>query len=157
MKIIADISNKTWVKEDQQEQSYALEVLFGFRDDGKLPVEFNSLSFGYSVYLGEDEVYKKSFPLDGVTYISTDQDYLEPSVVPYLIPEKNYLLNVWFENAGERSEDLLYFSLPKPPQPYPSWTYNEDIGYWEPPVAIPDEENAYIWDEETQQWNKLDL
>ena len=37
-----------------------------------------------------------------------------------------------------------------PPQPFPSWTLN---GYvWEPPVAAPDDENVYGWDEETLSW-----
>jgi len=40
------------------------------------------------------------------------------------------------------------------PQPYPSWTLNEDTCDWDPPVPHPDDEDSYIWDEENQQWNK---
>ena len=50
-----------------------------------------------------------------------------------------------------------------PPQPYPSWTLNEDTLYWESPVPIPDEATTsgegdykWDWDEETQQWIQCD-
>lgn len=44
------------------------------------------------------------------------------------------------------------------PQPYPSWTLNDDTCLWEPPVAYPDEdmENIYNWNEETQAWDLQD-
>ena len=40
-----------------------------------------------------------------------------------------------------------------PPQPYPSWTLNEDTCLWEAPVACPDDGNMYIWNETDQQWD----
>ena len=40
-----------------------------------------------------------------------------------------------------------------PPQPYRSWTLNETTCQWEAPVALPDTENSYNWNEETQQWD----
>jgi len=40
-----------------------------------------------------------------------------------------------------------------PPQPYPSWTLNEDTCLWECPVAYPTDGNIYIWNEETQAWD----
>ena len=40
-----------------------------------------------------------------------------------------------------------------PPQLYPSWTLDEDTCLWEPPIAYPDDDNMYIWNEETQAWD----
>ena len=40
-----------------------------------------------------------------------------------------------------------------PPQPYSSWTLDEETCLWEPPVAYPDDGNMYIWNEETQAWD----
>jgi|TARA_R110002020_G_scaffold441136_1_gene651872 hypothetical protein len=37
-------------------------------------------------------------------------------------------------------------------QLYPSWTLNETTCRWEPPVAYPDDDNLYTWDESTQNW-----
>ena len=39
-----------------------------------------------------------------------------------------------------------------PPQPYPSWTLNESTCKWEPPVAYPDDDKIYRWDEDTTNW-----
>ncbi len=41
-----------------------------------------------------------------------------------------------------------------PPQPYPSWTLDNDTCTWEPPVAYPDDTNDYIWNETTKKWEK---
>lgn len=38
-----------------------------------------------------------------------------------------------------------------PPQPYPSWTLDDDAN-WQPPVAMPTDGGRYSWDETTQTW-----
>jgi len=40
-----------------------------------------------------------------------------------------------------------------PKKPYASWTLNETTCLWEAPVALPDTENRYNWNEETKQWD----
>jgi len=40
-----------------------------------------------------------------------------------------------------------------PPKPYNSWILNETTCQWEAPIALPDTENRYNWNEETQQWD----
>lgn len=40
-----------------------------------------------------------------------------------------------------------------PPQPYPSWTLNEESCRWESPVAYPTDGEMYTWNEETQTWD----
>jgi hypothetical protein len=37
-------------------------------------------------------------------------------------------------------------------QPYPSWTLNQETFEWEAPVEIPDDGEAYFWDEENIRW-----
>jgi hypothetical protein len=39
-----------------------------------------------------------------------------------------------------------------PPQPYPSWTLNEDTCLWDAPVAMPTDDKIYVWDEPTTSW-----
>ena len=36
---------------------------------------------------------------------------------------------------------------------YNSWTLNEETCRWEAPVAYPNDENDYKWNESTQQWD----
>ena len=38
------------------------------------------------------------------------------------------------------------------PQPYPSWSLDENHD-WQPPSPKPDDENIYTWNEETQSWD----
>ena len=42
-----------------------------------------------------------------------------------------------------------------PPKPYNSWILNEDTCQWEAPVAYPDDDERYIWNEETKSWDLL--
>jgi hypothetical protein len=37
------------------------------------------------------------------------------------------------------------------PQPYQSWTLDSDAN-WQPPVAYPNNEKFYQWNEDNQQW-----
>jgi hypothetical protein len=37
------------------------------------------------------------------------------------------------------------------PQPFPSWTLDENFD-WQPPVPYPDDENTYVWDEDSLSW-----
>ena len=39
-----------------------------------------------------------------------------------------------------------------PPQRFNSWTLNEDTCQWEAPVAYPDDDKPYEWNEETTSW-----
>lgn len=38
------------------------------------------------------------------------------------------------------------------PQPYNSWTLNEDSCTWEPPTPMPTDGKIYHWDEATTSW-----
>ena len=42
-----------------------------------------------------------------------------------------------------------------PPKPYDSWILNEDSCLWEAPVEYPNDDNQYIWNEETQTWDLI--
>ena len=39
-----------------------------------------------------------------------------------------------------------------PPQPYPSWTLNEETCQWISPVVMPTDDKMYQWDEATLTW-----
>jgi len=50
----------------------------------------------------------------------------------------------------DKTRDAFYA-----PQPYESWTLNEDTCLWESPVAYPDDGNEYEWNETNQQWDEI--
>jgi hypothetical protein len=42
------------------------------------------------------------------------------------------------------------------PQPYPSWTLNNETAAWDPPVPKPDDDGKFfVWNEETQAWDEI--
>lgn len=43
-----------------------------------------------------------------------------------------------------------------PPQPYNSWVLSEETWLWEPPVAYPNDNNLYTWDEATTSWKLVE-
>lgn len=42
-----------------------------------------------------------------------------------------------------------------PPQPYASWTLNEETAQWEAPTPYPDDGLMYGWNEELGDWEAL--
>ncbi len=42
-----------------------------------------------------------------------------------------------------------------PPQPYNSWTLNEDTCQYDSPVPYPTDDKMYEWDEETTNWKEV--
>ena len=42
------------------------------------------------------------------------------------------------------------------PQPYNSWSLNEDTCQWEAPVEYPDDGQKYKWNEENQTWDEAE-
>jgi hypothetical protein len=41
-----------------------------------------------------------------------------------------------------------------PPQPFDSWTLNDSTHLWEPPVAMPDGDKIYEWNESNLEWDE---
>ena len=57
---------------------------------------------------------------------------------------KNYA-GIWFTYDAVRDAFI-------PPQPFASWTLNEDTCLWDAPVAYPTDDKNYRWDEPTTSW-----
>jgi hypothetical protein len=44
-----------------------------------------------------------------------------------------------------------------PKKPFNSWVLNEDTCRWEAPVAYPQDDNQYRWNESTLTWNIIEV
>jgi hypothetical protein len=44
-----------------------------------------------------------------------------------------------------------------PPKPFNSWILNENTCRWEAPVAYPQDENIYKWNEQTLSWDIVEV
>ena len=42
-----------------------------------------------------------------------------------------------------------------PPKPFSKWVLNEDTCNWEAPVAYPDDEKRYTWNDNKGEWEEL--
>ena len=42
-----------------------------------------------------------------------------------------------------------------PKKPYPSWTLNDTTCRWDCPVAYPDDDKEYTWNEATTAWDEV--
>ena len=51
----------------------------------------------------------------------------------------------------DASKDAFYA-----PQPFDSWTLNEDTCQWDAPTAYPDDGKNYEWNEDTQAWDEIE-
>jgi hypothetical protein len=47
----------------------------------------------------------------------------------------------------DRTNDVFYA-----PQPFASWVLNNTTWSWEAPVAMPDDDKKYTWDEAVKNW-----
>ena len=43
-----------------------------------------------------------------------------------------------------------------PPKPFESWILNEETANWDAPVAYPEGDNFYSWNEETTSWDLVE-
>jgi hypothetical protein len=41
-----------------------------------------------------------------------------------------------------------------PPQPFPSWTLDNNAN-WQPPIPYPNDDNLYTWNEENGAWEEI--
>lgn len=57
--------------------------------------------------------------------------------------------------AGVGFKYLLDVDAFQPPQPFASWSFNEDEWQWEPPVPMPADNKAYVWNEDKGAWEEL--
>jgi hypothetical protein len=91
--------------------------------------------------------------------IVAEQDFINSGHVgdSFLWVQTSYNSNFRKNYAGvgctyDRIRDA--FILPKP---FESWILNEDTCLWDAPVDMPDDDNKYMWNEETTNWDLIEV
>ena len=89
--------------------------------------------------------------------IVAEQDFINSGQVgdSFLWVQTSYNNNFRKNYAGigyiyDKTRDAF-----REPQPYASWTLNESTCIWEPPVAMPDDDKPYHWNEATTNWVEI--
>lgn len=153
MIIVADISKKV-INFINDVDGRDRNLYFGFTDSDGLPVFFDNLTFGISVLQGSTVIQEASFPENGLIYESTDQEFLVNVILSSVKLGMEYILNVWVNNAGEYWEQSFDLFLPKWPQLYPSWSWSDELEFWQPPIPYPNDGKNYDWNEEKGVWEE---
>jgi len=118
-------------------------------------VSLAGFSYGATVSINGEVALVKSYPPAGVKYVSTDQDIIASEVLSVFPAEAVCHISAWVDISGSRVENELTFTIPRPPQPFLSWTW--DGACWVPPTPYPADDNSdYVWDEDQLKWVTMD-
>ena len=115
-----------------------------FSNGGAERIYPNGLAFGWDSSTGESSEWPGRNAV--VREISTNRTF---EYRLSAMPDDVVTLSLWAENDGHRVFGETTFTIPRPPQPYPSWTWDNG---WNPPVAYPKDGKRYNWDEATTSW-----
>jgi hypothetical protein len=125
------------------------ELGIRFADGDAARIFPQDLAFGYSAIVNGLEAGSVEWPPSNVTI----RELTPARVFPYqleALPDDEVLLIVWASNAGVHVDAEFEFTVPRPAQPFPSWSWKD--GRWVPPVAYPGDGELYSWDEELLGW-----
>ena len=114
--------------------------------------EINSDNIVQRVIVADQDFIDSGAVGDSATWVQTsynthgDVHYAPNSHTPDsgVALRKNY---AGIGHTYDATRDAFYA-----PQPYPSWTLDDDTCVWNPPTAYPDDGKIYSWDEDTLSW-----
>lgn len=148
--ILYDTASRVLTVDTSQAQPWGADVAAVLNRHGQT-VSLAGVSFGVTVTVnGASAVHE--WPAPGVVYIETDQDLLTSVRVSWA-PDDAVTIAAWLESPLGRVEASETFIAPRPPRPYPSWTWQS--GAWTPPVPYPADGGMYEWDEAGQEWTPV--
>lgn len=154
MLFIADLDNLEWTLVGELEY-HSSNIRIGFSRGQQIPVVFDDLSFGYSVYHNDNKILSNSFPPPGITYKSSDEEAMVIDVLNNIVPEETYTFNLWAKESGNEIISSFDLLSPRPTQPFASWTYDTSIKMWIAPISPPKDGNKYEWNENSLSWKVI--
>lgn len=104
------------------------------------------------IVVGNDDCGGGEFPDSE----AAGQEFIASIGLPGTWKQTSYNNNFRFRYAGigySYDEELDAFIAP---QPFPSWTLNEETTDWEAPVPRP-AEGYWMWNEQDQQWDAAEM
>lgn len=153
IEIIYDLYYHTFTIKNINDEKYN-QINFGFCNSGKLPVIFSNLSFGIEILNTKNEViYKNQYPNRNLIYSKSNQLYLISKNIKNIKKGREYIFNLWVINKRINKEHSQHIYIDKPKQPYPSWSWNDELTEWVAPKKKPvDDMKSYVWNENNLEW-----
>lgn len=158
IKLLAHLDTQEWSIEGSP-GSNDLELVIGCRRNNAIGVDFVNASFGFNFLDQEGILDYAQYPPEGISYSSTNEDFMTYNFITDLVPEEEYVIRAWFKDSGIEFSAEFTITTPRPEQPFPSWTYSEEMRYWiapYPPNIPKTDDQYYSWNEDTQLWSVLD-
>ena len=147
---IAHLKTKNWEVNISNLTAFFSDLYIGFTDEAPV-IQFKNLQFKYELRQGENIKQYGIYPPSGIRYLLTDQKYIVVEQLKNLKPDETYELYFWAINNGDFFETTITFIVPRPLQPYNSWTW--DGKQWTPPIPYPENGKTYMWNETTKTWD----
>jgi len=148
MRIIYDTATGNFTFDESTVRPFGANIEARLNRHGQT-VHFDGLEYGVTITRNNGAPETHTFPPSGVVYRNTDQDVLTALTVRWR-PEDAIKLNVWITNGGVTRTGQHNLTVPRPVQPYPSWTW--DGIRWIAPVPYPLGSGFFDWDDSTQTW-----
>jgi len=152
-----NLETRDWDIEYYDSDPIYVDVLMGFNRGEPIgtKVPFYGLAYGFEVIKdGETEpFYFESYPPENVTYLSTDQEFMQRSNLT-LENNTEYKILFWVSDKGESHQIEFDFITPDATVRYPSFVWDGEM--WRAPIDYPDDGKMYIWNEMVKNWVLLD-
>lgn len=155
MKIIGNLETLSWTN-DLKANPENIPYSIGFKIPGQKNIVFKDLSFNISIFKDGEEIFSKTYPETGQKFISSNQSYLVSDLVEGIKPLTEYSIVVSASHNNESFEDSFSIKTPEPFKPFPSWTYDADLGDFVPPIPYPEDGRDHEWSESSQSWIVLE-
>jgi hypothetical protein len=143
--------NKEWSVESTDAYAPDCDMHISFTSE-TTEMSFNDIKFGYKLTLNNTVISENNYPLDNIKLETAVSG--SPVAMPRftVTPGVTYSLHLWAEDAGQRGESDTVIEMPKPEQPFPSWTWDTTDNRWSAPVQHATDGKLYTWNEETRSW-----
>ena len=141
-----DLTGKTWTVTGDPEIDFDV----AFTDGDADPIEPDRLRFGWTVTVNGEITDEAVFPTENVKYVSIRPTARFHARIDAAPDDQVTITFAASTGDDDQVEDQIDFTIPRPPQPYPSWVWGD--GYWQAPKPYPDDEAPYVWDEDEQDW-----
>jgi hypothetical protein len=113
-------------------------------------INLQGVEMSLTIHANGEQVFFTQLPPPGVRYEKTDQDLLATGQARWL-PDQTITAHAWCKTStGHEVTANAIFVAPRPPQPYPSWTWMDT--QWTAPVPYPDSEGDFVWNEQSTEW-----
>lgn len=146
IKAIYNFTNNQWSIETTNLRPDNNSIEFVFISEEEYS-DLSNYQFGFILESNNEFIKSSKFPAEGVKLLQVSRNPFYVDQVSLTI-DQEYKFRVYIMGPGETSESQITFTGPKPPQPFPSWTWADN--QWNAPKIKPP--GPYFWDEEKQNW-----